>query len=99
MMHTYSSKNWGKKSSNIGVIAKNKEDYITFLVNVTIGKYINKEGNEKDKLIKLRFINSFKFMASSLDSLTNNLVKGDRKLAGFGDYSKLQYNLLTRKGI
>ena len=38
-------------------------------------------------------------MASSLDSLMNNLVCGSRKLFGFEDYSELQYNLLTRKGI
>ena len=38
-------------------------------------------------------------MASSLDSLTNNLVHGGRKLIGFQDYSELQYDLLTRKGI
>ena len=60
---------------------------------------MDKEGNEKDKLIELRFIDSFKFMASSLDSLMNNLVHGGRKLFGFEDYSELQYNLLTRKGI
>ena len=88
------------------MIAKNKEDYITFLVNVLVDKYIDKEGNEKDKLTELRFIDSFKFMASSLDSLTNNLVghippggSGGRKLFGFEDYSESQYNLLTRKGI
>ena len=51
------------------------------------------------KLIELQFINSFKFMASSLDSLTNNLVKGGRKLFDFEDYSELQYNLLTRNGV
>ena len=38
-------------------------------------------------------------MASSLDSLTNNLVKGGRKLTGFEDYSELQHDLLTRKEI
>ena len=81
------------------MIAKNKEDYITFPVNITVDKYIHKEGNEKDKLIELRFIDSFKFVASSLDSLTNNLVKRGRKLFGFDDYNESQYNLLTRKGI
>ena len=69
------------------------------MVKIAVDKYIDKEGNEKDKLIELRFINSFKFMASSLDSLTHNLVRGGRKLFGFEDYSELQYNLLTRKGI
>ena len=60
---------------------------------------MDKEGNAKDKLTELRFNDSFKFMASRLDLLTNNLVKGGRKLFGFEDYSELQYNLLTRKGI
>ena len=38
-------------------------------------------------------------MSSRLDLLTNNLVHGGRKLFGFEDYSELQYDLLTRKGI
>ena len=38
-------------------------------------------------------------MASSLDSLTSNLVKGGKKLIGFKDYSKDQYVLLVRKGV
>ena len=70
---------------------------------------MDKLGNEKDKLIELRFIDSFKFMATSLDSLTRNLVgastlpggggKGGEKLFGFKNYSELQYKLLTRKGV
>ena len=40
-------------------------------------------------------------MASSLDSLTRNLVCGKgEKLFGFENYSELQYELLTtRKGV
>ena len=38
-------------------------------------------------------------MASSLGSLTNNLVKGGKKLTGFKDCSKDQYALLVRKGV
>ena len=77
----------GGHASDMEVIAKNKEDYI------------DKNGEEKDKLIELRFIDSFKFMSSSLDSLTKNLVRGGKKLFGFEDYSELQYDLLTRKGV
>ena len=58
------------------MIAKNREDYITFSVKVVVDKYVDKEGNEKDKTIELRFIDSFKFMSSSLDWLMNNLVRG-----------------------
>ena len=89
-------KELGKHSSDIEVIAKNKEDYVTFLLKVAVDRYTDKNGDEKDKT---RFIDSFKLMVSSLDSLTSNLVRGSRKLFGFEDYSKLQYNLLTRKGV
>ena len=75
-----------------------KEDYISFSIKVPVDSYIDKNGEEKDKLIELRFIDSFKLMSSSLDSLTKNLVRGGKKLFGFEDYSELQYSLITRKG-
>ena len=89
----------GAHTSDMEVIAKNKEDYISFSIKVPVEKYIDKNGEEKDKLIELRFIDSFKFMSSSLDSLTKNLVSGGKKLFGFENYSELQYDLLTRKGV
>ena len=89
----------GAHTSEMGVIAKNKEDYISFSIKVPVEKYIDKEGNEEDKPIELRFIDSFKFMSSSFDSLTKNLVGSGKRLFGFEDYSDLQYDLLTRKGV
>ena len=84
---------------SMGVIAKNKEDCITFSISVEVDKYINKDGEEKSKEIELRFIDSFKFMSSSLDSLVNNLARGNNKFFGFEDYNESQYKLLIRKGI
>ena len=81
------------------VIAKNKEDYITFSIRVAVDKYIDKNGVEKEKEIELRFIDSFKFMSSSLDSLTTNLVPGGKKLFGFEEYTPKQYELLVKKRI
>ena len=90
----------GKHSSKMKVITKNKEGYISFSIRVSVDKYIDKNREEKDKLIELRFIDSLKFMSSSLDSLTKNLVNSrSKQLFGFEDYSELQYDLLTRKGI
>ena len=89
----------GGYASDMEVIAKNKEDCISFPMKVPVDSYINKNGEEKDKLIELRFIDSFKFMSSSLNSLTINLVRGGKKLFGFEDYSELQYGLLNRKGV
>ena len=89
----------GAHTSEMGVIAKNKEDYISFSIKIPVDSYIDKNGEEKDKLIEFRFIDSFKFMSSSLDSLTKNLVGSRKRLFGFEDYSELQYDLLTRKGV
>ena len=83
------SRELGAHTSEMGVIAKNKEDYISFSIKVPVDSYIDMNGEEKDKLIELRFIDSFKFVSSSLDSLTKNLVRGGKKLFGFEDYSEL----------
>ena len=64
----------------MGGIAKNKEDYITFSISIEVDKYIDKNGEEKCKEIDLRFIDSLKFMSSSLDSLVNNLVHGGNEI-------------------
>ena len=85
---------------SMGVIAKNTEDYISFSIKVEVDKYIDKNGIERSKEIELRFINSFKFMSSSLDSLVNNLAcGGDYHFFGFEDYRENQYKLLIKKGI
>ena len=86
--------------AKMGVITKNKEDYISFSIKVEVDKYIDKNGIEKSKEIELRFIDSFKFMSSSLDSLVNNLARGSNyHFFGFKEYDENQYKLLTHKGI
>ena len=65
---------------DMDVIARTKENYISFSAYVPVQDYIDKDGNNRVKLVELRFMDSFKFMASSLDSLTNNLVRGGHKL-------------------
>ena len=72
-----------KYTTHMGVIAKNLEDYISFSIKVEVDKYVDKEGNERPREIELRFIDSFKFMSSSLDSLVNNLAKGGHKFWWF----------------
>ena len=88
-----------KHTSHKGVIAKNVEDHILFSIKVEVDKYVDRDGNERPKEIELRFIDSFKFMSSSLDLLANNLAKGDHKFWGFEEYSDKQHELLFRKGI
>ena len=70
-------KKLGRKfnKDDIGVIAENKEKYISFNVkiNVKLAGVKDKDGKEVYKNIQLRFIDSFRFMASSLDKLASNL--------------------------
>ena len=80
-----------RKNPKSGVIAKNKEDYISFSLKVKADKYIDKNGEENSKEIGLRFIDSFKFMSNSLDSLINNLARGKTKFFGFEGYNESQY--------
>ena len=73
----------GAHTSEMGVIVKNKEDYISFSIKVPVDSYIDKNGEEKDKLIELRFMDSYKFMSSSLDSLTKNIVSRGKEIVWF----------------
>ena len=70
-------KELGRKfnKNDIGVIAENKEKYISFNVkiNVKLAGVKYKDGTEVCKNIQLRFIDSSRFMASNLDKLASNL--------------------------
>ena len=61
--------------NDIGVIAETKEKYISFNVkiNVKLAGVRDKDGKEVCKNIQLRFIDSCRFVASSLDKLASNL--------------------------
>ena len=65
-------------------------------------KVKNEEGETLEKEIKvthtIRFIDSFKFMAASLDSLVNNLPKDGFINLGL-HYSGDKFNLLTKTGV
>ena len=93
-------KNLGKSEGNIKCIPTNEEKYISFSKDIIVGEYENKKGEKKKIMHEIRFLDSFKFMASSLEGLVENLGKtGLEKLKetekSFGDGVKL----LSRKEI
>jgi hypothetical protein len=73
-------KNLGVSSGDIKCIPKTEEKYISFTKEVEVDKFKNKDGKEKKVKRELRFLDSFKFMASSLDKLTKGLGKDDFKI-------------------
>ena len=56
------------------MIVENKEEYIRLTVDVVVDWYVDKRGNIKGKKIQFKFIDSIRLKASSLDSLSSNLV-------------------------
>ena len=90
-------KNLGKSEGNIKCIPNNEEKYISFSKDIVVGEYVNKKGEKVEVKHEIRFLDSFKFMASSLEGLVGNLglekLKETRK--EFGE----RVELLSRKGI
>ena len=87
--------------NDIGFIAENKEKYISFNVriNVKLAEARDEDGKEVHKNIQLRFIDSFRFMASSLDKSASNLDDDHCKnLREF--YRKEEvFRLMRREGV
>ena len=91
-------KNLGFTAGNIDCIPNNEEKYISFTKNIMIGSYMNKKGEIKPISYKLRFIDSFKFMSTSLDTLVNNLPDEAFKIIK-RHYKGDKLNLVKRKGV
>ena len=89
-------KNLGKSEGNIKCIPNNEEKYISFSKEIVVDDY-EKDGKKVEVKHEIRFLDSFKFMASSLDSLAGNLdlSKFIQTKKEFGK----KYELLTKKGI
>ena len=91
-------KNLGKTEGKIKCIPNNEEKYLSFSKDIVVDEYINKKGKKVEVKHEIRFIDSFKFMASSLASLVENLAKSD--LSKFIHTKKefgKKYELMTKK--
>src|SRR5688572_7080243 len=95
--HLFIRKLRGDNNEKINCIPCNEEKYISFSREVVVDKFINKENKEEEVKRELRFIDSFRFMASSLDALSRNLSKDQCKNIS-KDYTGNQLDLLLRKG-
>ena len=81
----------GKTQSNTKCIPNNEEKYISFSKDIVVDK-------EKRVMHELRFLDSCKFMASSLDKLNSNLDK--EQFTNLNSmYKGDQLELLKRKGF
>ena len=91
-------KNLGTSKGKINCIPNNVENYISFSKKIVVDSYINKEGKKAYINRDIRFIDSFRFMSTSLDSLVSNLPKESfLNLSRYYEGEQLQ--LLLRKGV
>src|SRR5688572_24293129 len=96
--HLFIKKLRGDDNEKINCIPSNEERYISFSREVVVDKFINKENREVEVKRELRFLDSFRFMPSSLDALSKNLTKEQCKnISEF--YEGRQLDLLLKKGI
>ena len=99
-------KHLGYDEGDITCIANNEEKYITFSKRITVGSYkkgaIDEDGDpcwvEKPITHTIRFIDTFRFMGTSLSKLVNNLpetaFQNVRKY-----YTEEKLDLIKRKGV
>ena len=90
-----------KKTSTIKgdftCIPSTEEKYISFSKKVNVGAYQDKKGKVISLNMELRFIDSFKFLQTSLANLVANLQPDD--FNNIKLFFKNNTNLLTKKGI
>ena len=91
-------KNLGVTEGKINCIPKNEENYISFMKEIEVDTF---ESNGKTISVKreLRFIDSFKFMATSLDSFANNLPDNMFNNLSYFYEEQAKLKLLKRKGV
>jgi hypothetical protein len=95
--HLFIKKLKGDNGENVECIPNNEEKYISFSREVIVDSY-DEDGKTKFVKRKLRFIDSFRFMSTSLDVLMKNLRKEHcTNLSKY--YSGKQLELLLRKGV
>jgi len=83
-------------SGKISCIPNTEEKYISFSEHVVVDEFTNNEGKKVEVKREIRFLDSYKFMSSSLASLVANLKRDDFKHLQ-KHYSKI--DALLRKGV
>jgi hypothetical protein len=62
-----------KTSDNISCIPNNEEKYISFSKNIKVGEYVDKKTEKVNNVMfEIRFVDTFAFMASSIENLSDN---------------------------
>lgn len=86
-------------NEDIDVIAQNKEKYISFSKSVHVSDTVDMKGKLRKVFVKLRFLDSFRFMAMSLEKLGANLDDDQCREVRKYFPDNEQFKLLRQKGV
>ena len=84
----------GDPNLTVEYLPMNSETFISFSVKYKVGEYKTKDGETRNKYFELRFLDSLRFMNSSLDALVKNLTDHPILESKFEDNE-----LLKKKGV
>ena len=91
-------KQLAKVSGDLSCIPSTEEKYISFSKKIVVDEYFSRKmGKPFPKKFEIRFIDSFKFLQTSLANLVSNLQPSDFK--NLNRVFKDQSSILTRKGV
>ena len=88
----------GNKYGKVTCIPSTDEKYISFSLDFVLRRYLDDNGVEKEVRHEIQFVDSYKFMASSLNNLVRNLEK-DHLIETQSVFGKEKLDLLSRKGV
>ena len=90
-------KQLAKLEGKLDCIPSTEEKYISFSKTIKVGEYKDCSGLSFDVNFEIRFLDSFKFLQTSLANLVSNLSPGD--FINTKHAFKSDTSLLTRKGV
>ena len=90
-------KQLSKLEGDLNCIPSTEEKYISFSKTIKVGEYKHKCGNILPINFEIRFLDSFKFLQTSLANLVSNLSQDDFYITKHT--FKNNISLLTRKGV
>ena len=90
-------KELAKIPGKLDCIPSTEEKYISFSKHVKVGEYRGVDGKMHNITFEIRFIDSFKFLQTSLSNLVSNLQQSD--FTNTKKRFKHNTELITRKGV
>lgn len=83
----------------IDILPFNFEKYLSFTKHLHVDTVVDKNGRKREIFLQLRFLDSFQFLSSSLDTLSSNLDADQCREVRKKFPDDLHFNFMRQKGV